>query len=111
MLLLLPAAAQRLVEPDYGDKLVAIRSDETQLGVELLALAVQHLEVGRDTACVADIGQSRGIARRDLERLLLHPELAALLVLSERVGNFTEGLEHCLLIQIECDPRTRFGCV
>src|SRR5262249_49202306 len=88
----LPTAAQRPVDLDHGEQLVAARADQTELGVEELTLAVEHLEVARDASAIPDVGEPGRLARRHRERLLLHAKFGALAILDEPVRDLAERL-------------------
>src|SRR5882762_6974569 len=94
----LPASAQRLVDPHHGQHLVTSRAHEPELRVEQLALAVEHLEIARDSATVAGVGEARRFARGHDERFLLEPELLALAVLHEPVRHLAKRLEDRLAV-------------
>src|SRR4029450_2415603 len=73
-----PAAAERAVEQDEGEQLVALGLRQRQLSVEELALGVEDLEIARDAAPVPDVRRPRRVAQRVDEEPLLDAELAPL---------------------------------
>src|SRR5215510_13991586 len=97
----LPTAAQRPVNLDHGEHLVAKRADQTQLRTEQLLLTIEDFEVTRNAAAIPDVGESGRLAGRGRQRLLLRAKLAALSIFDESVRDFTERLENRLPILLK----------
>ena len=73
--------------------------DGGQLGDEQPCVAVQHLEIAGGAAPIAQVRESAGIGCRDDERFLRFACLAATLIRHQRVGHFTQRLQHGRLIR------------
>src|ERR1700754_3920087 len=85
-----PAAAHRLVEVDERSEHRALRLDESELDVEQAALGVEHFDVAREPALVAQARKPRVTPQR-IDLAALRDELLAnLLVRDERVFHFAE---------------------
>ena len=92
----LPAAAEGAVEEDVGQELVADGAGEVDFRVEVDALAVEDLEVGRDASEVAIVLKGELVAQGLFEILAPLARLADLLAPDQGVGDLAEGQLHRL---------------
>src|SRR5580700_10598363 len=92
MVLLLPASAERLVELDEASVFVSPRGCERQFCPVKRPLSVEHFEIGRCAAFVAQGGNADGFLQISDTILLAHSHLMKLFVTDERVGNISESL-------------------
>src|SRR5919107_2468483 len=90
--LLLPAAAERLVELHDREQLVAPRLRDAQLRVEQLAVCVERFEQVRDVAVVAQVREARAVAQGRDQQLALRANLPRLAAGDERVRHLAEGV-------------------
>ena len=74
----LPSAAERLVELDHADRLVAHRLDQLELRIEQLTFGIQNFEIAGDTAFVPEVRDLAGVHQRPDEQLLLLTKLPSL---------------------------------
>ena len=88
--LLLPAAAERAIDLDERRQLGLPGLGEPQLRDEEARVGVEHFEVARRAALVADVGEPSRVLRRGRQALLLLAELAGLRVADQRVGRFAK---------------------
>ena len=96
--LLLPAAAESLIELNECEQFVGLRLRKIKLGGKVVGLVGENLEITGDSAFVANIGKVRGTLGGGGKKLLLLAKFAEFAITDQRVGNFAEGLLDGLLI-------------
>ena len=96
--LLLPTAAQRVVELDKRKALVQTGAGQVQLGREIIGLVGQHFQIARRAAAIAHFGKIRRALRRGREQFLVLAKLAVFRVGNQRIGNLAERGLNGLLI-------------
>ena len=76
--LLLPSAAECIVELHERHALVQTRLCKTELGVKVASVAIQNLEIAANAATIPTVGKSCSILRRSCQQLLLSSEFLVL---------------------------------
>src|SRR5262245_15016872 len=98
LLAVAPAAAERGVQLHHGQQLVALGLRQLVLGWEELLLRLEHLEVGREAAGVADGGELRRFLQRRHRLGALLADVLELLGVDQRVRDLAQGVQHDALV-------------
>ena len=96
--LLLPAAAEGLVDLDESEQFVGLGLGKIEFGGEVVGFVGENLEVAGYPAFIANVGKARGIFGGGSEKFLLLPKFEILAIRDESIGNVAEGLLDGLLI-------------
>src|SRR5580704_18073284 len=96
--LLLPAAAEGLVDLDESEEFVGLGLGKIEFGAEIVGFVGENLEVAGYSAFITNVGKARGIFGGGSEKFLLLPKFEILAIRDESIGNVTEGLLDGLLI-------------
>src|SRR5438105_3406927 len=104
-----PPSTEGVVQLHQREKLVQLRLRQTELGREGPRVAVQDFEIARRPSPVALVRQSKGIPRRNGQKLLLLAEFAVLAVPDQRIGDLAERLLDGLLVHDQRLFLLRFG--
>src|ERR1700722_1093389 len=88
--LLLPAAAQRLIELDKRKPFIQLRVDQVQLSREIVRLIRQNLQVTCTTIPIEDQGEAIRPFRCLSKQFLLLAELAILVIRDKRIRYLSE---------------------
>src|SRR5919197_4145713 len=96
-----PPAAERPVEGDDGDQLVAARAREVELGGKELLLGLEDLEVVRDAVVVALERQRDRRLQRLHRRVAVGVHPLELLLRDERVRYLRERPQRGLLVAFD----------
>ena len=96
--LLLPAAAEGLVELNEREEFVGLSLRQIKLGGEVVGFVGENLKVARHTTFVTNIGKMRGALGGGGEKFLLLAKFTEFAIADQGVGNFAEGLLDGLLI-------------
>src|SRR5580700_11124717 len=95
----LPPAAKRPVDFHQRGELAQLRLCEPQFAREEPRVRIEHFEIARRAALIADVRETASVLRGRDEQLLLRAELANLPIADERIGRFAERLLDALLIR------------
>jgi len=96
--LLLPAAAEGLIELNKGEEFVSLCLRKIEFCGEVVGLVGENLEVAGYTTLIANVGKPRGTLGGGSEKFLLLSKFPEFAITDERVGNVAEGLLDGLLI-------------
>src|ERR1700687_1013372 len=96
--LLLPAAAESLINLYQGEEFIEPGLRQAEFCGEIVCLVREHFEVACGAALVALAGKLRRILGGVGEEFLLRAELLIFPVADERVGNAAEGALNRLLV-------------
>src|SRR5215471_13615096 len=97
--LLLPAAAEGLVELHQRNQFVALGLCQSQFGGEVISFVGQHLEITAFTGFVANLGKTGRILRGLRQQFLLLPKLPVLAIANQGVGNIAKRTLNRLLVE------------
>ena len=96
--LLLPAAAEGLVDLDESEEFVGLGLGKIEFGGEVVGFVGENLEVAGYSTFIPNVGKARGIFGGGGEKFLLLPKFEIFAIRDERIGNVAEGLLDGLLI-------------
>src|SRR5207245_4684581 len=85
-----PASAQRAIELDDRCELLALQRGQIELAAKQASLRVEDLQIAVETSSIAVGRQTRGVAERSDELLLLGTLLAGFAITSECVRDLAE---------------------
>ena len=96
--LLLPAAAERLIDLHQGEEFVEACLRETQFSGEVVRFVGEDFQIIRGAGLVALAGKLRGVFRGMRQQFLLRAEFLVLLIGDERVGDVAKRALNRLLL-------------
>lgn len=88
--LLLPAAAEGLVELDQREEFVGLGLGEIEFGGEIVGFVGKNFEVAGHSAFVANIGEARSILGGGGEEFLLLAEFNIFAIADKSIGNIAK---------------------
>src|SRR4029077_5947050 len=107
--LLLPAAAERAIDLDERLELPELGLCQRELRRKEPGFAIEDLEVAGRASPVAQVRQPGRVFRGTRQLLLLEPDLVALAIADERVGDLAKRLLHGALVDERGLFRPGFG--
>src|SRR6476620_11205027 len=94
----LPAAAECFIDLNQGEKLIAPRLNEIQLGDEQILIRIERIEHCVHPAAKSHVGQTLAILQRRHERFSVGADFPNLLILNQRIRYIAESRLNCLFV-------------
>ncbi len=96
--LLLPAAAEGLINRNECQEFVGLGLGKIEFGGEVVGFVSENLEVAGYSTGIANVGEARGILGGRGEKLLLLAKFSIFAIGNQRVGSVAERLLNGLLV-------------
>src|SRR5229473_4423268 len=96
--LLLPAAAECLIELNESEEFVGLGLSKIEFGGEVVGFVGENFKVAGHSTLIANVGKPRSILGRGGEKFLLFAKFEIFAISDESIGNVAEGLLDGLLI-------------
>src|SRR6266478_7339525 len=96
--LLLPAAAECLIELNESEEFVGLGLSKIEFGGEVVGFVGENFKVAGHSTFIANVGKACGVFGRGGEKILLFAKFQVFTISDQSVGNVAEGLLDGLLI-------------